>query len=89
MAFCFVGVACMHASALAAGATGGVWHGIFAEPAEGPDFEYLILDRTIVRVHQHADGAKATVLRSEHALKQAKVLVQTRRVGLPDRSAPR
>jgi putative transposase len=37
---------------------GGVWHAIFAALADDPDFEYLILDSTIVRVHQHAAGAK-------------------------------
>ena len=37
---------------------GGVWHGIFAALADDPDFEYLILDSTIVRAHQHAAGAK-------------------------------
>jgi putative transposase len=36
----------------------GVWNGIFQALAEDPDFEYLILDSTIVRVHQHAAGAK-------------------------------
>nr|WP_201445664.1 IS5 family transposase [Belnapia sp. F-4-1] len=36
----------------------GVWHRIFAAMVEDPDFEYLILDSTIVRAHQHAAGAK-------------------------------
>jgi putative transposase len=36
----------------------GVWDTIFAALADDPDFEYLILDSTIVRVHQHAAGAK-------------------------------
>jgi hypothetical protein len=26
--------------------------------ADDPDFEYLIIDATIVRVHQHASGGK-------------------------------
>jgi transposase len=37
---------------------GGVWHRIFAALCDDPDFEYLILDSTIVRAHQHAAGAK-------------------------------
>ena len=37
---------------------GGVWHRIFATLSDDPDFEYLILDSTIVRAHQHAAGAK-------------------------------
>ena len=36
----------------------GVWHRMFAAVADDPDFEYLILDSTIVRAHQHAAGAK-------------------------------
>lgn len=36
----------------------GVWHRLFAVMADDPDFEYLILDSTIVRAHQHAAGAK-------------------------------
>jgi putative transposase len=37
---------------------GGVWQRIFAALADDLDFEYLILDSTIVRAHQHAAGAK-------------------------------
>jgi len=37
---------------------GGVWQRIFAVLADDPDFEYLIVDATIVRAHQHAAGAK-------------------------------
>ena len=36
----------------------GVWGRIFAALADDPDFEYLIVDSTIVRAHQHASGAK-------------------------------
>lgn len=36
----------------------GIWHRIFAAMADDPDFEYLIIDSTIVRAHQHAAGAK-------------------------------
>ena len=37
---------------------GRVWHRIFAALSDDPDFEYAILDSTIVRAHQHAAGAK-------------------------------
>src|SRR5215203_1733949 len=37
---------------------GGVWQRIFTALADDPDFEYLIVDSTIVRVHQHGAGAK-------------------------------
>jgi transposase len=36
----------------------GVWKRLFTELGENPDFEYLIIDSTIVRAHQHAAGAK-------------------------------
>ena len=36
----------------------GVWKSIFNALVEDPDFEYLIIDSTIVRAHQHAAGAK-------------------------------
>ena len=36
----------------------GVWERIFSALMESPDFEYLIIDSTIVRAHQHAAGAK-------------------------------
>ena len=36
----------------------GVWQRMFAAMADDPDFEYLIVDSTIVRAHQHASGAK-------------------------------
>ena len=41
---------------------GGIWHRIFAAMADDGDFEYLIVDSTIVRAHQHAAGAKRHVL---------------------------
>jgi putative transposase len=31
---------------------------LFAELGENPDLEYLIIDSTIVRAHQHAAGTK-------------------------------
>jgi putative transposase len=36
----------------------GVWDRIFKALRDGPDLEYLMLDATIVRAHQHAAGAK-------------------------------
>src|SRR5215468_5485992 len=36
----------------------GVWKSLFSALVEEPDFEYLIIDSTIVRAHQHAAGAK-------------------------------
>jgi putative transposase len=36
----------------------GVWERIFNALLDNPDFEYLIIDSTIVRAHQHAAGAK-------------------------------
>ncbi len=36
----------------------GVWQRLFEAMSDDPDFEYLILNSTIVRTHQHASGAK-------------------------------
>ena len=36
----------------------GIWWRIFEAMSDDPDFEYLIVDSTIVRAHQHAAGAK-------------------------------
>jgi len=36
----------------------GVFERIFSKLSDDPDFEYVIIDGTIVRVHQHATGAK-------------------------------
>lgn len=36
----------------------GVWRRIFQAMSDDPDFEYLIVDSTIIRAHQHASGAK-------------------------------
>jgi transposase len=36
----------------------GVWRRIFEALSDDPDFEYLIVDSTIVRAHQHSCGAK-------------------------------
>ncbi len=36
----------------------GVWWRIFEAVSDDPDFEYLIIDSTVIRAHQHAAGAK-------------------------------
>ena len=36
----------------------GVWDKVFDALAQDPDFEYVMVDSTIVRAHQHAAGAK-------------------------------
>lgn len=36
----------------------GIWESLFNKMAEEPDFEYVIVDGTIVRVHQHGTGAR-------------------------------
>jgi transposase len=38
----------------------GVWERIFRE-LQDPDLEWLILDSTVIRAHQHAAGAKKGV----------------------------
>ena len=36
----------------------GVWENLFKRLSNDPDFEYVMIDGTIVRVHQHGTGAK-------------------------------
>ncbi len=36
----------------------GVWDRLFAAMTHEPDFEYIMIDSTIVRAHQHAAGKK-------------------------------
>jgi hypothetical protein len=36
----------------------GVWERIFKHLSEDSDFEYVFIDATLVRVHQHGTGAK-------------------------------
>jgi hypothetical protein len=35
-----------------------VWEGVFKALSGDPDFEYVMIDRTMCRVHQHGAGAK-------------------------------
>src|SRR6202008_2054957 len=39
-------------------AKAGVWERLLAALADDPDFESIIIDGTIIRVHQHAAGGK-------------------------------
>ena len=36
----------------------GVWERVFKAVCDDPDFEYVLIDGTLVRVHQHGTGAK-------------------------------
>ena len=54
-------------------AKNGVWERILNALRECPDLEYLMLDATIVRAHQHAAGAKKGVFLPKQALR-AKLL---------------
>ena len=46
----------------------GVWESLFKDLAQDPDFEYLIIDSTIVRTHQHAAGARGDSKSGHRAL---------------------
>jgi putative transposase len=35
----------------------GVWERLFAALADSPDWDYVLVDSTIVRAHQHSAGA--------------------------------
>jgi putative transposase len=39
----------------------GVWKRLFASVSDDPDFEYAMIDSTIVRAHQHSAGAKGGI----------------------------
>jgi putative transposase len=36
----------------------GVWERLFETLSDDPDFEYVLIDGTLIRVHQHGTGAK-------------------------------
>ena len=36
----------------------GIYESLFKTLSDDPDFEYVMVDGTIVRVHQHGTGAK-------------------------------
>ena len=42
----------------AAGRHAGVWQRLFQVLADTPDFEYILIDSTIAKVHADATGAK-------------------------------
>ncbi|NND41839.1 MAG: IS5 family transposase [Silicimonas sp.] len=67
----------------------GVWQRIFEAMSDDPDFEYLIVDSTIVRAHQHASGAKGgaqnqAIGRSRGGL-SSKIHLAVRGLGCPVR----
>jgi putative transposase len=41
----------------------GVWERVFHALSGDPDFEYVLLDSTVVRAHQHSAGAKGGMRR--------------------------
>lgn len=41
----------------------GVWERVFQALSGDPDFEYVLMDSTIVRAHQHSAGAKGGMRR--------------------------
>jgi putative transposase len=45
----------------------GVWDSIFRALADDPDFEYVMMDATIVRAHQHSAGAKGGITRRKRS----------------------
>jgi transposase len=49
----------------------GVWYRMFEAMSDDPDFEYLIIDSTIVRAHQHAAGAKKGGLKIKRSVARA------------------
>ncbi len=52
-------------------AKAGVWERLFEALVEDPDFEYIVVDATIVRAHQHAAGAAKGGLRLRRSAARA------------------
>ena len=46
----------------------GVWDRLFTAMADDPDFEYIMVDSTIVRAHQHAAGKKGGLKLAQSAV---------------------
>src|SRR5258708_33159423 len=44
----------------------GVWERGFKALCDDPDFEYVLIDGTLVRVHQHGTGAKGQPILVSH-----------------------
>lgn len=49
----------------------GVWDRLFTAMADDPDFEYIKIDSTIVRAHQHAAGKKGALKLARSAARAA------------------
>ena len=60
----------------------GVFNQVFAALSDGADFEYVIVDGTIVRVHQHGTGAKGGT--HNHAIGRSRGGLTTKIVALVD-----
>ena len=52
-------------------AKNGVWQSLFKELSVDGDYEYLLIDSTIVRAHQHAAGAKGGATRRRSGVRAA------------------
>ena len=51
----------------------GVWQRVFETLAQDADNEYILIDSTIVRIHQHSAGAKKGGLKNAKPLGAAAV----------------
>ena len=49
----------------------GVFERIFEELSQDPDFEYALIDGTIIKVHRHGTGAKGGLARRPSANRAA------------------
>ena len=68
----------------------GVWWRIFAAMSDDPDFEYLIVDSTIIRAHQHASrgqkgGSEDQALGRSRGGLSTKIHMAVRGLGCPVR----
>ena len=49
----------------------GIWERLFKTLADDADFEYVMMDATIVRAHQHSAGAKGGLKRRKPSVVRA------------------
>src|SRR3546814_8624349 len=54
----------------------GVWEGLFHAMADTPDFDYVMIDSTISKVHADASGAKGGLKGSEEHTSERQSLMR-------------
>ena len=69
---------------LALGTERAVWERVFKALSDDPDFEYVLIDATYIRVHQHGTGAKGGNLKIRPSASRAAACSTTKIAALVD-----